>query len=83
MEKKEINGQEVVIVDISGTFKDSQGGGPFAPGKIIEREDYRMLGGIVQTKQRGQYFFKLYGPKNTIESAAKSFAKMMDSITSK
>ena len=83
VEKKKINDQDIVIVDISGTFNDRQGGGPFAPGKIVERRDYRMLGGIVQMKQRGQYFFKLYGPKKTIASSQKSFMGMMESITSK
>ena len=78
--EKKINGQEVTIVDIAGTFKESMGGGPFSPGKTVMREDYRMLGGIVQTKTAGQYFFKLYGPKKTIDDAEAAYVKMMDSV---
>ena len=80
--KKEINGQAVVIVNISGTFSESMGGGPFAPGKTVKRPDYQMLGGIVQTKGSGQYFFKLYGPKKTIAAAEKGFMAMMESVES-
>ena len=80
---KKINGQEVKIVEISGTFKESQGGGPFAPGRIVERQGYQMLAAIVQTKGHGQYFFKLYGPRKTVASAKKSFMAMMNSVASK
>lgn len=83
--KKQVNGQETVIVDLSGTYLDRQGGGPFAPGKIVEQPGYRMLGGIVQTKTKGkfQYFFKLYGPEKTVGAAEKAFRQMMDSVTSR
>ena len=80
--EKKINGQTVTIVDISGTFAERMGGGPFAPGKTIKRENYRMLGGIVQTKASGQYFFKLYGPGKTIEAANKHFLAMLESVES-
>lgn len=77
-----VNGQDAVVVNISGTFSESMGGGPFAPGKTVKRENYQMLGGIVQTKAAGQYFFKLYGPKKTIAAAEKDFKKMIESVTS-
>ena len=83
MTKKEINGQKVTLVDIPGTFSERMGGGPFAPGKTVKREKYRMLGGIVQTKASGQYFFKLYGPEKTIEAAKGHFLAMMESVESK
>lgn len=79
---KEINEQEVTIVDVSGTFSERMGGGPFAPGKTVKREGYRMLGGIVQTKASGQYFFKLYGPAKTIGAAEKDFLNLLESIES-
>lgn len=77
--KKKINEQDATIVDISGSFKETMGGGPFSGGKTVVREDYRMLGGIVQTPA-GQYFFKLYGPAKTIAAAEPGFMKMMDSV---
>jgi len=79
---KTMNEQEVKIVDISGTFKERLGGGPFAPGRTVERPKYRMLAGIVQTKGHGQYFFKLVGPEKTMAGAEKPFMAMMESIKS-
>ena len=79
---KKMNDQETTIVDISGTFSEQMGGGPFAPGKTVVRKDYRMLGGIVQTKSSGQYFFKLYGPQKTIAGAEKHFLAMLESVKS-
>ena len=80
--KKTINGQQATIVDISGTFTERMGGGPFAPGKSVKRDEYRMLGGIIQTKNSGQYFFKLYGPSKTMAIAEKHFKAMLESVES-
>lgn len=74
--KKKLEGGELHVVDISGTFLDKQGG-PFAPGPTVKRENYRMLGAIVVTPRLGQYFVKLYGPKKTIDAQAKAFNKMV------
>ena len=79
---KKINGQDATIVDISGTFSERMGGGPVAPGKTVKRPDYRMLGGIIQTKDAGQYFFKLYGPQKTMAKSEKLFLTMLESVQS-
>jgi hypothetical protein len=78
-DKTTVSGAEVEIVDLSGTYKDSPGG-PFAGGKTIMRENYRMLGAIIQTKDKGNYFLKLYGPKATIDANANSFHEMVKSL---
>ena len=57
--KKEIAGQTVNLVDITGTFMDAVGG-PFSGKPKVERENYRMLAAIVQTEANGNYFVKLY-----------------------
>ena len=67
------------IIDLSGTYKDSPAG-PFAGGKTINRDNYRMLGAIIQTKDRGNYFLKLYGPKATIDENEKGFQEMVKSL---
>jgi hypothetical protein len=72
----------VHVVDISGTFKD-QPGGPFAGGKIIEREKYRMLSAILVTKGAGNYFVKFYGPAKTVGDNRENFDKMIESLTVK
>lgn len=80
-EKFKVNGQDVSYVDIAGTYKDSPG--PFAGGKPILRENYRMLAAIVQTKDAGNYFLKLYGPKTTIAENEKAFRSIVDSLQAK
>lgn len=78
-DKLTVSDCEVQIVDLSGTYKDTPGG-PFAGGKTVMRENYRMLGAIIQTKQAGNYFLKLYGPKATIDAAEKDFHTMVKSL---
>jgi hypothetical protein len=82
-EKKDITGATVHIVDIAGTFKDSMGGGPFAPGKIEKRENYRMLGAIIETKDSGTIFVKMTGPQATVESLAEDFKKSVLEVKGK
>jgi hypothetical protein len=77
--KKTVNDNEVHIVDLSGTYKDAPAG-PFAGGKTTLRKDYRMLGAIIVTKDSGNYFLKLYGPKATIGAAEKQFEELVSSL---
>lgn len=82
IEKRKLGGEDAVIVDISGTFLD-KAGGPFTPGPTVKREKYRMLAGIVTTKNLGNYFFKFYGPEKTVEANKDAFTKMLESLTRK
>jgi gluconolactonase len=79
VDKLTVSGAEIQLVDLSGTYKDSPGG-PFAGGKTIMRNNYRMLGAIIQTKDKGNYFLKLYGPKATIDENEKGFQEMVKSL---
>jgi hypothetical protein len=76
IKKETIGGQEVHIVDISGTFSDRPG--PFAPG--VNREGYRMLGAIIVTADHGQHFLKFYGPAKTIAAHEKAFDALVKSL---
>ena len=78
-DKLTAGGAEIEIVDLTGTYKDSPGG-PFAGGKEVLRDNYRMLGAIIQTKDAGNYFLKLYGPKATIDENEKGFQEMVKSL---
>jgi hypothetical protein len=80
LDKTSVGGAEVVVVDLNGTYEDNLGGGPFAGGKTVKRDNYRMLGAIVQTKSAGNYFLKLYGPKPTIDENEKAFQDMVNSL---
>lgn len=75
-DKTTVGDAEVIVVDISGTYKDQMG--PFAPA--VSREKYRMIAGIVSTKENGDYFIKMYGPAKTVEAQAEAFKKMMKEL---
>jgi hypothetical protein len=79
VDKLTVSGTEIQLVDLSGTYADSPGG-PFAGGKKVMRSNYRMLGAIIQTKDKGNYFLKLYGPKATIDENEKGFQEMVKSL---
>jgi hypothetical protein len=74
-----VAGASVTLVDIPGTYLD-QPGGPFAGGRTIQRPGYRMLAGIVETPDQGNYFLKFYGPAATVEKHAEGFTKMLESM---
>ena len=78
-EKLEVAGQTIHLVDIPGTFKDS-GGGPFQQRPAVMRENYRMLGAIIETKDMGQHFLKITGPAATVEKLKDGFRKMLDGL---
>lgn len=84
--QKTIAGQPVTLVDVSGTYLDKPGG-PFAGGKTVERNDYRMLAAIIETSQKGKktgnYFIKLIGPRKTIAENQEAFDAMIDSLKAK
>jgi hypothetical protein len=79
IEKLRVNGQNVHYVDVSGTYHDMPGG-PFAGGKPVLRDDYRMLAAIIETEKAGNYFFKFYGPKATVAENEKAFRGLVDSL---
>ena len=76
VKKQVIAGQDVHVVDISGTYKDQAG--PFAPA--VERPKYRMLAAIVAT-DKGNFFLKFYGPERTMAKHEKAFTQMIDSLS--
>jgi hypothetical protein len=74
-----VAGSSVTLVDIPGTYLD-QPGGPFAGGKVVQRPGYRMLAGIVETPDAGNYFLKFYGPDATVDHHADGFKKMLEGM---
>jgi len=83
LEKFDVDGQTVHFVDLTGTYKESMGGGPFAPGKTVMREDYQMLGAIVVTKSGDQFFIKMTGPKEVCGKLSEGFKKMLKGLEAK
>ncbi len=77
----EVAEAKVHLVDVMGTFKDTGGQGPNAPA--VERENYRMLGVIVETPKLGIYFLRFYGPQRTVADNEKAFMKMIQGMEKK
>jgi hypothetical protein len=78
MEKKKVNGLDVTVVEIKGTF--SSGGMMGAPSTPKEKQ--MLLGAIVDAGDR-QHFFKLTGPEKTVAAARPDFDKLVASFRSK
>lgn len=83
--KLKVEGQDVTLVDISGTYDDKPA--PQVPGPGVQRENYRMLAAIIQTHEgdrpTGNYFIKLYGPAKTVEAQDPKFVKMIEELKTK
>ena len=79
-DKKDIAGGEVHLVDISGTYKESMGGGPFAPGPVKKLENHRLLGAIIVLKDGTQVFVKGTGPSAIMEENKDAFNKMIENV---
>jgi hypothetical protein len=77
IKKTVVAGQDVHVVDISGTFDDRP---PFAASQGVQRPNYRMMGAIIQTKKAGNYFIKFYGPAKTIGANEAAFNKMVEGL---
>lgn len=79
-EKLQVAGMTVHLVELEGSYKDTMGGGPFAGGKTVVRDDYGMLGAIIVTQDGRQYFVKMTGPKEAVEAHRKGFKAMLKGI---
>jgi len=83
IEKKEVGDTKIHIVEISGTFKESMGG-PFAPNAgTKKKENYKMLGAILELKDGAKVFIKATGPKETIADLRDAMVKMLEGLKTK
>ena len=74
--KKTINGLQVTMVDLSGTYLASAG--PMSPVKE-KKPGYRLLGAIVEAPE-GNVFFKFTGPAKTVAAGQPQFESLLKSI---
>jgi hypothetical protein len=75
--QKNPNDTAVTIVEIEGEYA---GGGPMMGGTGEKKAGFALLGAIVGQPNGQSYFFKLTGPKKTIEAARKDFDALVDSL---
>ena len=61
----------MTTLDITGTYK-----APFAADQG-PKKDHRMLAAIVETPDDGPYFFRLVGPKKTVQANAEAYKAML------
>ena len=79
-EKVEVAGVKINLIDVSGTFKESMGGGPFAPGKVELRKEYRTLAALIEPEGGEHvYTIKMVGPKKSVAAQRDDFVKMLKS----
>ncbi|MEX2113296.1 MAG: hypothetical protein WD845_08930 [Pirellulales bacterium] len=79
IKKLNVGGEDVHLVDLSGTYKDQAG--PLAPA--TERPKYRMLAAIIPSKGAGTYYLKFYGPERTVTAQEKAFVSMIEGLERK
>lgn len=80
VEKMQVAGQTVHLVQLEGTFNERMGGGPFAGGRMVKREDYAMLGAIIQMQDGRLYFIKATGPAAVLKGQKDAFKKMLKEL---
>lgn len=68
------------LVDCSGSYVETMGGGPFSGGKKVTRQNYAMAGAILVEPKGRMYFVKMIGPAEVVSSNREAFVKMMKSI---
>ncbi len=81
-ELKTQGGLAVETVDVKGTYKIAMGPkvGPNkkAPMQMV-KENFRLYGAVVKTPDRGNWFFKLTGPDETVQAARSAFRALLES----
>jgi hypothetical protein len=74
--QRNVGGMSQTIVEVEGTYASGMPGAPATP-----KPRYRLLGAVVETPA-GPYFFKLTGPKKTVEAARDAYLAMLISVRS-
>jgi hypothetical protein len=70
------NGMKQTVVEVEGTYSGGMPGQQSAP-----KANYRLIGAVVETPA-GSYFFKLTGPKKTVDAARGAYMTLLDSVKS-
>jgi hypothetical protein len=81
-ERFSVGAFEVETVEVSGTYKIPLGP-PVGPKKKapmqMVKDNYRLLGAVVKTPDRGNWFFKMAGPSDTVEAARGAWRTLLES----
>jgi len=74
--QREVSGLQLTIVDVSGTYNESQG--PMM-AESVARTGYRMLAVIVEGTG-GPWFLKLTGPQAVLDESEKAFDDFLTTL---
>ncbi len=76
------HGLKVEMVEVAGTYKVALAP-PVGPQKKaavqMVKNDFRLVGAVVKTPDRGNWFFKLTGPNETVQSARSALRSLLES----
>jgi hypothetical protein len=75
-------GLSVETVDTMGTYKVALGpaiGPNKKPPMQMVKEKFRLYGAVVKTPDRGNWFFKMVGPDETVRATIPAFRRMLES----
>jgi len=79
----EVRGFKVETVEVSGTFKIAltppAKGRKQAPVSMV-KNNWRLHGAVVKTPDRGNWFFKLTGPDESVQSARSAFRSLLETL---
>jgi hypothetical protein len=75
IEVKTVNGKQAMFVEVGGTYTPSMMGQPGGEPK----KDYALIGAIVSGPD-APWFFKLTGPRRTVEASRAAFTDLIASI---
>ncbi|HSJ99970.1 MAG TPA: hypothetical protein VK932_01970 [Kofleriaceae bacterium] len=76
VEKTKLGGQEATLVSVSGRYVTTTMPGG---GDPVDKADQALIGAIVESP-RGPYYFKLVGPKATVDAHAPKVRAMLTSL---
>lgn len=77
----ETKGGTARTIEWAGTYKVPMGpqGPKGRPAMQVIKEGYRIVGAVVETPERGNWFFRLVGPDDTVRAARSDFVAMVKS----
>lgn len=82
-EQFDVKAFKIETVEVNGTFKMSLAP-PVGPKKKspvqMVKEGYRLYGAVVKTPERGNWYFRMTGPDETVQSARSAMRAMLESV---
>ncbi|MGI9468920.1 MAG: hypothetical protein ACR2OA_17520 [Rubripirellula sp.] len=78
-EEMKVGKWQVYVVDVNGNYAERVGG-PFAGGKVVNRENYAMVGVILEDPNGRKFFLKMIGPAEVVKANRKAFVGMAKGI---